>query len=123
MYKFVNIHTHKESELGISIFNAPLLEAWSSYKYLSFGLHPWEIEKVPCEEYYSLIRKICKRELLVAIGEIGLDRAISTPLEIQKEVFIRQLEIAEEYKLPVIIHSVRTNSDLLQIKRKQKKFD
>lgn len=41
----------------------------------------------------------------VAIGEIGLDTKIDTPIEIQKRCFEKQLEIAQKNKLPVVIHS------------------
>lgn len=120
MPEFINIHTHKPSKEGISIFNVPLSGAWPEHQYMSFGLHPWEIGKVDENQVLEKLKTLCQEKKIVAVGEIGLDRAINRPLEIQKEIFIKQLEIANEFSLPVIIHSVRANSDLLQIKKGQK---
>jgi TatD DNase family protein len=120
MPKFINIHTHQPSKEGISIFNMSLSEVWSNHQYASFGFHPWEIGKMNENEVLKKLKALCLEKKIIAVGEIGLDRAINTPLEIQKEIFIKQLELANEFSLPVIIHSVRSNSDLLQIKKRQK---
>jgi TatD DNase family protein len=50
---------------------------------------------------------------LVAVGEIGIDRSIMIPIEIQTKVFEIQLIIAQTYNLPVIIHSVKAYSDII----------
>lgn len=56
--------------------------------------------------------------VIVAIGEIGLDyHYMQSPAKIQREVFRRQLEIAAEHDLPVIIHMREATEDTLEILR------
>jgi TatD DNase family protein len=58
---------------------------------------------------------------IVAIGEIGLDYYWDEPeREIQKQWFVRQLELAKEVKMPVIIHSREASQDTLDILRAEK---
>ncbi len=49
----------------------------------------------------------------MAIGEIGMDLSISIPLNIQRQVFETQLDIALQKKTPVIIHAVKTYYDFV----------
>jgi TatD DNase family protein len=54
---------------------------------------------------------------MIAIGECGLDRLISTDFEIQKSVFRKQIDIAEKLQKPLIIHCVRAVNELIAIKK------
>lgn len=121
MSKFINIHTHQSKTNGIEIINAPARDNWLPGKLYSYGLHPWDIDKLDEEKEINKLETLCEKKKIVAVGEIGLDRVIDTPLDKQKEVFLRQLGIAERYSFPVILHSVKTNSDLLSIRKKRKK--
>lgn len=56
-------------------------------------------------------------EQLVAIGECGLDRRFRQTLSQQKDVFIAQLQLAQSYELPVIIHSVRMYDEVSALVR------
>jgi TatD DNase family protein len=91
-----------------------------SDKYISVGLHPWHIDKDSADENIDLIRTIASLNKVLAIGEIGLDRAVSTPFNIQKEFFAKQIAIAKSLKKPIIIHCVRCFPELLSIKKKVK---
>lgn len=119
MAVYVNVHTHGQEGIDIELFNRAIIKEFQS-GCCSFGLHPWDIEKTDEGEMFEMLKALCIERKIVAVGEIGLDRAISTPLEIQKKIFRTQLEIAEQFELPVILHSVRSNSDLLQIKKERK---
>lgn len=80
----------------------------------SFGLHPWYI-KERSEEWFSKLEKFISK-IPSAIGEIGLDFALSDfGAEEQKEVFLRQLDLAEKYKRPVSIHCRRAFDGLIEI--------
>jgi TatD DNase family protein len=57
---------------------------------------------------------------LKAIGECGIDRVCGGDIEIQKDVFIKQIEISEQYNKPMIIHVVRSHSDILSIRKETK---
>jgi TatD DNase family protein len=70
----------------------------------SVGLHPHEVAKAPKDAYEQLERLSLDKEV-VAIGECGLDfyRDLS-PRDLQREWFERQIELAKQRKLPLIVH-------------------
>ena len=85
------------------------------FVYAAVGLHPDEV-KVLDEEKFSFLKEQCQKDKVVAIGEIGLDYYWdNTPRDIQEKWFIRQLELARELDLPVIIHSRDAAEDTLRI--------
>lgn len=76
-----------------------------SYIYAAVGIHPSSTAELN-EERYAWLKEKAKHPKNVAIGEIGLDYYWDTPdREIQKQWFSRQMELAKELKLPMIIHS------------------
>jgi len=79
------------------------------------GVHPHDALTYNQEIETGLL-KLLKNKRVVAIGEIGLDyyRDLS-PREIQQKVFRRQLEMAAEYKFPVVIHTRESFPDTLNI--------
>ncbi len=85
------------------------------YVYAAVGLHPDEVHVLD-EEKFSFLKEQCKKEKVVAVGEIGLDYYWdNTPRDVQEEWFVRQLELARELDLPVIIHSRDAAEDTLRI--------
>lgn len=85
------------------------------FLYAAVGLHPDEVGDLN-EERFSFMREQCKHEKVIAVGEIGLDYYWDNEShEVQKYWFIRQLELAKELHLPVIIHSRDAAEDTLNI--------
>lgn len=83
--------------------------------YAAVGLHPDEVGALN-EERFEYVRSQCQKEKVVAVGEIGLDYYWDNEShDIQKKWFIRQLELARELDLPVIIHSRDAAADTLEI--------
>lgn len=83
--------------------------------YSTIGLHPHDAKDFS-EEFLSEVIKLSEKKKVVAIGEIGLDYHYNnSPREKQKEVFERQLLIAKELNLPVVIHSREAKQDTLEI--------
>lgn len=83
--------------------------------YGAVGIHPDEIGGLK-ESHLDWFRELAGEEKVVAIGEIGLDYHWDThPREMQKKWFIRQLELAKEVNLPVIIHSRDAAKDTFDI--------
>ena len=73
--------------------------------YASVGVHPHEVSDMS-ENDIEILRNYSKNDKIVAIGEIGLDFHYDfSPRDLQKKWFIRQLELAKELDMPVIIHS------------------
>ena len=83
--------------------------------YSAIGLHPETVENgVDFDE--SRFRALLKKDRVVAVGEIGLDYHWSENYkEKQKQIFARQLEIANETGLPVIIHDRDAHADTLDM--------
>lgn len=71
--------------------------------YAAVGIHPQASESTH-EEDFGRIRELSREDKVVAIGEIGLDYHYDYDKTAQKSVFIRQIEMANELKLPIIIH-------------------
>ena len=83
--------------------------------YAAVGLHPDEVGDLN-EERFEFLKKQCQHEKVVAVGEIGLDYYWDNEShEVQKEWFVRQLNLARELDLPVIIHSREAAEDTLNI--------
>ena len=87
------------------------------FVYGAFGIHPDDAEKMT-EETLEEIRQLSRLPKAVAIGEIGLDyywHKEEHEHEIQKKMFLAQMEIAREEKLPFMIHSREAAKDTLNL--------
>lgn len=83
--------------------------------YAAVGLHPDEVGVLD-EDRFLFLKQQCQKAKVVAVGEIGLDYYWDTVShEIQQHWFIRQLQLARELNLPVIIHSRDAAEDTLRI--------
>lgn len=83
--------------------------------YGAVGVHPSEIRELN-EENFARLRVLCAHEKVVAVGETGLDYHYPEPgAALQKEWFERQLSLARETGLPVVIHSREAAKDTLDI--------
>lgn len=89
-----------------------------NFCFAAFGLHPEVVEQYGTALDEVRLRKYLQYEKCVAVGEIGLDYHYSSDRkELQKEVFRRQCEIANEVGLPVIIHDREAHGDMYDILR------
>lgn len=91
-----------------------------SFVYGAVGIHPCDTAELN-EENFDWLKKMTKKEKVVAVGEIGLDYYWDEPeREIQKRWFERQIELAREVKLPMIIHSRDAAKDTLDIMKERR---
>lgn len=85
------------------------------FMYAAVGIHPDEVGSLN-EERFQQMKELCKQEKVVAVGEIGLDYYWDNEShDLQKEWFVRQLDLARELKLPVLIHSREAAADTMEI--------
>ena len=85
------------------------------FVYAAVGIHPDHAKELN-EEEFAVLSALAAEDKVVAIGEIGLDYYWdSTEREEQKYWFKRQLELAEQLELPVVIHSREAAADTLEI--------
>ncbi|RUM49136.1 MAG: TatD family deoxyribonuclease [Hydrogenothermus sp.] len=92
--------------------------------YASIGYHPYDVNEITDEDLKDLKELAREEEKVVAIGECGLDyyRDI-TPKDKQIYFFERQIEIAKELNLPLIVHSREANRDTEAILKNYAPFE
>ena len=84
--------------------------------YLTLGYHPSEADITTDEDLIELKEIIKNNKKVIGIGEIGLDyHWVKDNKEKQKELFIKQVNIAKELDLPVVIHSRDAFQDTFDI--------
>lgn len=85
------------------------------YIYAAVGVHPSETAELN-EENFAWLSDMADRPKVVAVGEIGLDYYWKEPEpRIQKKWFERQMNLAREKKLPIIVHSRDAAKDTLDM--------
>lgn len=83
--------------------------------YATVGVHPHDASSYNDEVEHELL-SLLKKEKVCAIGEIGLDYHYDfSPKDKQREVFIRQLELAKKTNMPAVIHSREAFKDTYDI--------
>lgn len=85
------------------------------FVYAAVGVHPDEVGELN-EENFARLKAWTSHEKVKAVGEIGLDYYWDKEKhDLQKQWFLRQMELAAECKLPVIIHSREAAKDTLDL--------
>lgn len=116
---FFNAHTHNNIDTEVAVVNSypygslPQLKA---HQLLSCGIHPWHIHMENISESMKVLKSYCDNKTIQAIGECGLD-ANRSDMSLQKELFWQQIKFAEQYRLPTIIHSVKTHHFIQEIRK------
>jgi TatD DNase family protein len=94
------------------------LEMVKQYEFIygALGIHP-EYANFIDEAFIEKLKQLCKNPKIVAIGEIGLDYywEENPPRDIQKQAFRKQMQLARELNLPVVIHDREAHQDTLEI--------
>ena len=85
--------------------------------YATVGVHPHDAAKAT-EETFHRLRDLLPNPKVLALGEVGLDYHYDfSPRDIQRTVFVRQLELAREAGKPIVIHTREAWADTMQILR------
>ena len=83
--------------------------------YASVGIHPHDAKDCS-EDTLKTLKDLSKRPCILAWGEIGLDfNRMYSPVDAQEKWLVRQLQIAENLKFPIILHERDSNGRLLEI--------
>lgn len=97
--------------------NKEVIELVNKYPnvYGTIGLHPEEVNNISQNDFDFIIKNI-NNPKIVGIGEIGLDyHYVSDNKELQKDIFIKQMNIARKYNKTVVIHSRNAILDTVNI--------
>lgn len=116
----------RAQERGVGKIICPGIDIDSSWQSLTIaknhanvfaaaGIHPHDASNAPAD-FINQLRDIFTQPKIVALGEIGLDyyRNISDA-ETQRKVFKKQLQLAKEMDLPVIIHNRNADADIIHL--------
>lgn len=97
------------------------IELAETYDFIhaSVGWHPVDaVDMTP--EHLEWLKELSSHPKVVALGEMGLDYYWDkSPKEIQKEVFRKQIRLAKEVKLPIIIHNRDATADIVEILKEE----
>lgn len=123
-FPYVDVHTHCPEEGSALCFQIQSLhlgeeicERTSGRSFVSIGLHPWRAEDLTEEGLLLLEQKLLSSPRVVALGEAGLDRICSTPYSKQLHFFREEARLADRLDLPLIIHLVRAQEDILRLNK------
>ena len=90
---------------------------------IAYGFHPGDIDKIKDSDMEDL-RMYLANNTIVALGEIGLDYYWKQDnKERQKEYFIKQIQLANELNLPIIVHSRDATKDTFDILKEYDKYN
>jgi len=102
------------ADLNTSIRAVNLAEKYSMI-YAAVGIHPHDVKDID-EDTIKILKALSNKEKVVAIGEIGLDFYYDhSPRDDQRKWFRRQIELAKEVNLPIIIHDRDAHEETFKI--------
>ncbi len=126
----INSHAHLDfdeareiAENAVAIVPSIGSQNWTDvqmYPYFALGIHPWMVAHHQQQDLNNL-EYLIKCNNPVAIGECGLDYIRDINKKQQLHFFVSQLEMAQKYNLPVIIHAVKSTEDVIFLLRKYPK--
>jgi TatD DNase family protein len=110
-----------DSEFTQSMYD--LEKAYPENIFLMMGLHPTHVKDNFEQELEHVALELSKRKFF-AVGEIGIDLYWDkTHLEEQKYVFRKQIQLAKQYKLPIVIHCREAFDEIFEILEQEKSVD
>ncbi len=106
------------TDLASSQYSVALAEQYDGI-YAAVGFHPEDLGDI--DRDFDECTKLLAHEKVVAVGEIGLDYYWDAfPRPIQQEWFVRQMQLAKEHNLPVIVHDRDAHEDTLTLLKQER---
>lgn len=111
--------------IGVNLATSEYTDAMTKrydFVYGTVGVHPSDIDEMEHTDEIPVLRRIAQEnDKIVAIGEIGLDyhyENVNKP--VQQKWFARQMDLAREVRLPIVVHSRDAAKDTLDIMKSEK---
>lgn len=123
MASFLDIHTHKATQLSDTIsiqslsLTTDVLQPMPKSKPISVGLHPWYAKLELLDLQMQQLSVSAKQNNVKMIGECGLDKVRGEPLANQILILKRQIVLAEALNKPIILHCVKAFDELIALKK------
>lgn len=121
---YINIHTHHKGEKEeIAVLNIPAYLPLSTKDilYKTAGVHPWTTDKEEIKRQLVATENLCDKKQLIAIGECGLDKTRGLPITQQIIIFEQQIHLAKQFDLPLIIHAVKAQEEIIALRQEYSK--
>ncbi|MEX0987242.1 MAG: TatD family hydrolase [Bacteroidales bacterium] len=123
--QYVNIHAHRAPASPhewvlrnlASEDYPPDQDPEASY---SVGLHPWDIDKVDIPHTLKKIQLATENCQVLALGEAGLDKMKGVSMDLQLKVFKAHADLAALVEMPLIIHAVKADQELIKFAKEEK---
>ncbi len=110
---YLDFHTHKIKKHAI--YSVIVGEEMKSVPQTCFsaGIHPWYITNKL--QQMEILELLLKQNKCLFVGECGLDKLKGEDLQIQQELFIRQIKLSEQYQKPMVLHCVKAYNEVIQL--------
>ncbi len=120
MGTYINIHSHRpaagEATTIESLYrDFDRMEEGRNY---SIGLHPWHLQDHKVQ--LDLVAAHADAEGVKAIGECGLDKVTTTPMDLQVQVFTAHIKLANKLRKPLIVHCVQAHNEVMELLKQHK---
>lgn len=117
--KYIDAHTHRRASDPdtTSVVNIRInaeTEVFETDGICTVGLHPWDVT-AEWRDVADVIEELLEEDLVVGLGECGLDRSSSSPWPHQIDAFEYMAELAERSTRPLVIHCVKAHDELLRV--------
>lgn len=122
---FFDLHTHcSDTHPSIIAIHNVYPEILSGNQELptpfSCGIHPWFITPDLLPLRYSQSEVLLANPACVAVGEAGLDKNSSIPMQLQLDVFRQMIAYSEKYRKPLIVHCVKAYDQLIALRKQMR---
>jgi TatD DNase family protein len=117
---WLDLHTHRRTHEQDVFFirNGYIPKQVTPKLYsVSYGLHPWFVNS-EWKTNLQILETHFETHHPLMIGECGLDRLRGGDFNQQQEAFERQIQLAQKFQTPLVIHQVRAFEEILQFKKK-----
>ncbi len=123
---YLDFHAHQqmpaEQEIVIqSLFlQDDLIAPVSDKIFFTAGLHPWHADLLNNKQINTRLKELIDHKFILAVGECGIDKLKGPDMDTQIKTFKTQIDIANEFQLPIIVHSVKAHNEVLKLKKETK---
>ena len=113
-----NIHTHTILHPEREIVSYDVSAFSPGEGCASVGIHPWTLTEENANSQWEVLQKLVQDKRIIAIGESGLDKLKGPSLELQTNLFRKEILLSEAKGLPLVIHCVKAFNELIQLRKK-----
>lgn len=112
-----NIHTHTILHPEREIVSYDVSAFSPGEGYASVGIHPWMLTEENANAQWEVLQELVQDKRIIAIGEVGLDKLKGPSLELQTNLFRKEILLSEAKGMPLVIHCVKAFNELIQLRK------